>query len=66
MGFDNMGNTNIDEENRKIIKLVTEKVKEICHNKHYEFTENQSPVIIDLCTGEINRDIDNIGGDDEW
>ena len=66
MGIDNMGNTNIDEENRRIIKLVTEKVKEICRNKHYEFTENQSPVIINLCTGEIGRDIDNIGGDDEW
>ena len=66
MGIDNMGNTNIDEENRIIIKLVTEKVKEICRNKHYEFTENQSPVIIDLCTGEISRDIDNIGGGDEW
>ena len=61
-----MVNINTDEENRRIVKLITEKVKEICRNKYYEFTENQSPFIIDLCTGKISRDIDNIGGDDEW
>ena len=58
-----MSNVNIDEENKRIVQMVVDKIKDIATNQKYEFKDRHIPIEFNIVTGEMICVDADIGGD---